>query len=147
MYNTRKRVKKPQKIPTIIYLDPSIREMLRTLALHLYNLEKGSLSKVVEEAIEHYYNQVLNPAENPSTSTKPRSLRVQEAFKLVLSCIKEKYKYNSIHEIDQATQRDLELCISQTLGRSRPTIRHYIELFTKHGYIRKINPAVYEVNP
>ena len=145
MYNTGKRVKKPPKIPTIIYLDPSIREMLRALALHLYNLEKGSLSKVVEEAIEHYYKQVLNPAENPSNT--PRSLRAQEAFKQVLSCIKEKYKYNSIHEIEQVTQRDIELCISQTLGRSRPTIRHYMELFTKHGYIRKINPAVYEVNP
>jgi hypothetical protein len=144
MYNTRKRVKKAK---LTAYIEPGIAEMLRAIALHLYNLEKGSISKVVEDAIEHYYKQVLNPAETPSTNTKPRSLRAQEAFKLVLSCIKEKYKYNSIHEIGQVTQKDLELCISQTLGRSRPTIRHYIELFTKHGYIRKINPTVYEVNP
>jgi hypothetical protein len=141
MSSNNKRVKK-EKIKTLVYLEPETREMLRTLALHLYNLEKGSISKVVEEAVELYYKTIFNT--NPSV--KPKSLKAQEAFRQVLECIKTARKYSSIYEIAQITQKELEVCISQTLGSSRPTIRHYIELFVKHGYIKKTSPIGYEVN-
>jgi hypothetical protein len=143
MSSNNKWVKKPEKIPTLIYLEPETREMLRTLALHLYNLEKGSISKVVEEAVELYYKTIFNTENH---NVKPRSLKAKEAFRRVLECIKTARKYSSIYEIAQITQKELEVCISQTLGSSRPTIRHYIELFVKHGYIKKTSPIGYEIN-
>ena len=131
------------KKPTLVYLHESVREMLRTLALHLYGLEKGSISKVAEEAIEFYYKQVIN---TPGGLQVKRHPRVHEAFRRVLECIKEKRNYSTISEIYQVTQQELEICISERLGHSRPTLKNYFERFVKHGYIKSVSPSTYEVH-
>jgi len=138
-----------EKKAMLIYIDMNIEKKLRNLIQNKYeHYQKGLLSYEVELAIRNWlalHTQTQKIKNNAVIQGKPNPLpNVIIAFQKVKEYLLGKY-YDTLFQGQQINYKHLEEAIMNTRGVDKRTIRKWLKIFHKMGFIKPITPMIWEI--
>jgi hypothetical protein len=121
----------PDKTIIEAVVDKALAEKLRNVAYKIYGERRGALSYTVEEALKTF----IKLYENKQVSINPHN-SIDAYWRQALEYIKKKRGDDlAIYEV---TELELVEAIVKTRGADKRTVKKYLEMFLRLGYIKHV---------
>lgn len=134
------------RVKTSIFVDKKLWEKFKEIALKKHNFKYGSISEELEKLIKNYIDEHehTNTQKHMHAHTNVKHRNPPDKVFLVWQRVKSILASQGY--IHQTTLKFLSDAIMEVRGTDKRTIKKWIKLFEKYGFVKHLGNNIFEIN-